>query len=84
MSKYRKKPIVIEAIVFTPGLWTYDRSLCEEYQIRYDSADLFFVNTLEGNMLVSDGDYVIRGIAGEHYPCRPDIFRATYEPVEEK
>lgn len=39
------------------------------------------IQTLEGRMNVSAGDYVIRGVQGEHYPCKPDIFAATYEPV---
>lgn len=41
----------------------------------------FFVKTLEGNMRVSDGDWIITGVKGEKYPCKPDIFEATYEPV---
>jgi len=42
------------------------------------------IRTLEGEMTASPGDYIITGIKGEAYPCKPDIFEATYEPVEEK
>jgi len=41
-----------------------------------------YIKTLEGNMLVSSGDWIITGVAGEKYPCKPDIFEATYEAVE--
>ena len=43
-----------------------------------------WINTLEGGHIVCPGDWIITGIKGEHYPCKPDIFEATYEPVEEK
>ena len=42
-----------------------------------------WIATLEGGHIVSPGDYIIKGIKGEHYPCKPDIFEATYEKVEE-
>ena len=41
------------------------------------------IKTLEGDMIASEGDYIIKGISGEFYPCKPDIFKATYEEVEE-
>lgn len=41
-----------------------------------------FIHTLEGDMIVSPGDYVIKGVKGEFYPCKPDIFEQTYEPIE--
>ena len=59
--KYRKKPVVIEAVL-----------LEERTEI----------HTLEGTMVGQAGDYLITGVAGEQYPCRADIFHATYEPVE--
>ena len=43
----------------------------------------FFIRTLEGDLIVSEGDWIITGVAGERYPCKPDIFEATYEPVTE-
>lgn len=46
-------------------------------------SQIFFIHTLEGNMRVKPGDWIITGIAGEKYPCKPDIFEQTYEKVEE-
>ncbi|MFF9309907.1 hypothetical protein ACF1BS_03260 [Streptomyces sp. NPDC014748] len=43
--------------------------------------DVFYIHTLEGEMRATDGDWIIKGVAGEFYPCRDDIFRATYEAV---
>ncbi len=97
MAKYRKKPVVIEAYQFTKeiiekycfddvplpdgiklGQASYhkeDRKL-HSYRIKID--------TLEGETyLVSEGDWIIKGIKGEFYPCKSDIFEATYEPVME-
>ena len=89
--RYRKKPVVIDAwkwtgkitdelkdIVTKPPFASYvalmpdgteERTLC--------------IRTLEGEMTVSIGDYIIRGVNGEYYPCKPDIFEKTYEKVEE-
>ena len=66
MAKYRKLPVVIEATRFLPE----------------DKTDRMYLNTLEGKMRVSHGDWIITGIAGEKYPCKDAIFRGTYEPVE--
>lgn len=86
MKKYRKKPVVIEAVQY--DLEESNRSEiiqfigAEEY-----SEDLIEegieIKTLEGKMKVSPGDFVIKGIKGEFYPCKPDIFEATYEEVKE-
>lgn len=86
MSKYRKKPIVIDAIEWTLhtskeeilSLGPTDRDM---YQ---DSDGNLFIKTLEGDMKAGIGDYIIKGIKGEFYPCKGDIFRATYELVEEQ
>lgn len=74
MSKYRKKPIVIEATQWHTG---------DEFEgVYYNSdEDRWWINTLEGPLRVSDGDWIITGVKGERYPCRDDIFRMTYEPV---
>ena len=86
MAKYRKKPIEIEAIQYDginitevenfvgkklPTVWLY----VEDTQL--------VIPTLEGNMKVSKGDYVTKGIKGEFYPCKPNIFEQTYELVEQ-
>lgn len=89
--KYRKKPIVIEAIQFDP-LSTHRMELPEGVEgLNSPGADNwgyegceFWIETLEGRMKVSRGDWIIKGIKGEFYPCKPDIFEATYEPVKEK
>jgi hypothetical protein len=78
--KYRKKPVVIEALVFNGENYKE----CEAF-IGKDNVDntLSYPNikTLEGVMRVSVGDYIIRGVQGECYPCKPDIFKATYDRV---
>ena len=81
--RFRKKPVVIEAVVWTGDNW-------------YEVATWIGLNahpslgvvgrqlripTLEGDHLASPGDYIIRGVQGEFYPCKPDIFRQTYDPV---
>lgn len=76
--KYRKKPIVIEA--FRLGM----EAAPEWYPYRIDSFHGVagtIVPTLEGQMLGGHGDYIIRGIEGEIYPCKAEIFEKTYEPA---
>ena len=80
-NKYRKKPVVIEA---------WQNSDENEFPAWVDSADVgrepgevILINTLEGVMKAMPGDYIIKGIQGEVYPCKPDIFEATYEVVNE-
>jgi hypothetical protein len=81
MSKFRKKPVVIEASQFTGEnkeeiiLFTGDLLGVES-----DDGDLMII-TLEGSLRASPGDWIIKGIQGEFYPCKPDIFAATYEPA---
>lgn len=85
--KFRKKPIVIEAIQ-----WTGDKNQKEDpewlvkainnSQITISYPDML-INTLEGKMIARPGDFIIRGINGEIYPCKPDIFAKTYDMVEE-
>ena len=91
--EYRKKPVVIEAIQYDgtnaneiiefcngyatichPNPFTYVDGSREEH---------ITINTLEGHMKVSAGDFVIKGVSGEFYPCKPDIFEKTYEIVQE-
>lgn len=88
MAKYRKKPIVIDAFQ-----WNGDKSTQELFKfLGKTNGSVFAPNndeeslvifTLEGDMKASIGDWVIRGIKGELYPCKNDIFIATYELVEE-
>ena len=78
MKKYRKKPIVIEAEQFLPP----DKWVDGVYIDSTSSTD-FSIDTLEGDHEVTPGDWIITGIAGEKYPCKPGIFEATYEPVDD-
>ncbi len=85
--KFRKKPVVIEAMQFDGSnaevlveAFQFSASLMRS--VEGSSDPLLTVATLEGNMVVSIGDWVIRGVKGELYPCKPDIFEATYEAAE--
>ena len=95
--KYRKKPVVIEAFQYDGDLMGSDGKFYvpdwavkahEEGTLYFDSVDPeappcdLFIRTLEGVHHASVGDYVIQGVNGELYPCKPDIFRKTYEVVE--
>ena len=75
MPKFRKKPIVIEAEEF---LGQKHPAIC-----RCEMPKNWHIHTLEGQMEIKCNDWLIKGVAGEFYPCHPDIFRATYESVEE-
>lgn len=83
MAKYRKKPVVVEAVQVTDG-W-FDDDLPNPLHPSGMPWTLvgrsIVIETLEGNMTARVGDYIITGVQGEHYPCKPDIFEATYEPV---
>ena len=88
MNKYRKKPVVIDAVQFDG---TEESALniasIEDFKgvidFKSGNFDGFYILTLEGRMYVSPGDYVIRGVQGEYYPCKPDIFEMTYEKLED-
>lgn len=82
MAKYRKKPMEVDAIQVIYGQTTPNQVIkelgCNPIKSFRDEPH---IGTLEGRMLISDGDYVIRGVKGEYYPSKADIFRATYEEV---
>ncbi len=86
MKRYRKKPVIIEAVQWKEGDThpaVMDRALLSEEWCYNNSSDgRYYINTLEGEHIVKDGDYIIKGVKGEHYPCKPDIFEMTYEKVE--
>lgn len=89
---YRKKPVTISAVQ-----WTGDNLLeCIRFmgqEVNFEDSNKFDdyrtmvrnkglqIDTLEGVMIVSDGDYIIKGVRGEFYPCKPDIFKETYEII---
>lgn len=82
--KYRKKPVVIEAIqIEKKDLFGEMEKIVnfvgeDNLDFDYDTSEVF-ISTLEGNMKLSPDDYIIKGVQGEFYPCKPDIFEATYE-----
>jgi len=79
---YRKKPVVIEAIQWTGDNFGVVGKFSESIFGPYGKESHLEINTLEGRMKADVGDWIIRGIKGEIYPCKPDIFEQTYEPVE--
>lgn len=89
---YRKKPVVVEAfklgIDYIPD-WFMDKVTTNEIILHSSSTGFHHtpdtnadINTLEGVMHANYGDYIIKGVNGEIYPCKPDIFEKTYEPVK--
>lgn len=95
VKDYRKRPVIVQAVEFVLGEHTKrewlefvptanigtlvkdfenDPEAMESKDIRF-----FLIPTLEGDMEVSDGDYIIQGIAGEFYPCKPEVFKKSYE-----
>lgn len=94
MAKYRKKPVVIEAITFDElveygkanggnivnGMpWIFDY---KGHSITHENDELYLIPTLEGVHNFTPADMLITGVQGEIYPCKNDIFEATYEPAE--
>lgn len=83
MSLYRKKPVVIEARQFNGKngmdllVWSKGTELEEDF-----TGDYIEIKTLEGTMRADKNDWIIKGVKGEFYPCKPDIFEATYEEVK--
>ena len=79
--KYRKKPIVIEAEQWFPGkeIEGVYRNISDNISLKFDYA---WIDTLECKMKVFPGDWIIRGIENELYPCKDSIFKKTYEKIE--
>lgn len=81
--KFRKKPVVIDAVQ-----WTGNANEIESFMkqpmlsVFENDKPTLKITTLEGTMTAEPGDWIIRGIKGEFYPCKPDIFEATYEKVQ--
>jgi hypothetical protein len=89
MSKYQKKPVVIEAVQNSTVLGMINDPIPEWFKaglrdgtITEADEGAWAIKTLEGTMIANRGDWIIRGVKGELYPCKPDIFDATYEAVE--
>lgn len=84
MPKFRKKPVVIEAVQIRAGEQPYELAQAViDGVVRYTEDGTVLIKTLEGVMSASPGDWIIKGVAGELYPCKPDIFEKTYEAVND-
>lgn len=89
MTKFRKKPVVIDALQWNgAGLpvpipeWFMEPWTNRTIDRHPEDRSILVIKTLEGTMLAQTSDWIIRGVKGEFYPCKPDIFAATYEKVE--
>lgn len=86
--KYRKKPVEIEAVQFTRDNWaeivSFTNGAARDITIerRPNGKCTCIIPTLEGDHIANENDYIIKGVNGEFYPCKPDIFSKTYEAVE--
>ena len=80
--KFRKKPVVIEAVRWTGKNLDVMHEFLNAHTLRYDGGFNLSIKTLEGTMMATPGDWIIKGVKGEFYPCKPDIFEASYEPSE--
>lgn len=90
MPQFRKKPVVIEAVqwhganvqeILDFGMTGPQPSWGDDFTVNSEASEVYIL-TKEGKMTASLNDWIIRGVQGEFYPCKPDIFDATYEPVE--
>ena len=92
MAQYRKKPVVVEAVTISEfrdafiasqwqGIPSWVKEASDSGQVRLSQGGVV-IKTLEGTMRGEPDDWIIRGVQGEIYPCKPDIFAATYDPVK--
>ena len=89
MEKYRKKPVVIDAVQLTTANYQAVSTIIAAagYNVRHASKPPMravtgiVIETLEGDMTADFGDFIIKGVQGEFYPCKPEIFEKTYEKV---
>ena len=86
MAKYRKKPVIIDACLFDGNIRSIDDfpiSEVRKFKLGSENGQYYLIiPTLEGDMKASKGDYIIKGINGEFYPCKPDVFEKTYDIIE--
>jgi len=89
-KRFRKKPVVVEAMQYTLEDRDAVIAFCKPQHAAIDDDGSEYellnlrINTLEGTMRVGPGDWVIKGVKGEFYPCKDDVFRAIYEEIEEE
>ena len=85
MAKFRKKAVEIEAVKFTRNNWDDVKSFTNNtahtltVERRINGIATCIIPTLEGRHIATEGDWIIKGVKGEFYPCKPDIFAATYD-----
>lgn len=85
IKKFRKKPVVVEAIKYTGtdenkiDIWNF----CRGVNVYVDEKEHYVISALDGAMIANVGDYIIKDIYGEIYPCKSDIFEKIYELVED-
>lgn len=82
MAKYRKNPVSVDAFRFGYDLIPSEMAGDDRIRIHFDPDFHMIIHTLEGDMRANFGDYIIKGVQGELYPCKPDIFEATYSSDE--
>lgn len=87
VKEYIKKPIKVQAIQFFRNkeiVSEISKFMGKEVEVRYRDYNepVLFIDTLEGLEVASEGDFIIKGIKGEFYPCKPDVFEKTYAPIE--
>lgn len=87
---YRKKPVEIEAVQWKGDNFNEIKQFSNDSELIRQALDfdgkpygILYINTLEGRHIAKVGDYIIKGVKGEFYPCKPEIFQMTYEEVEE-
>lgn len=81
--KYKKKPVVIEAIQWNGSNTQEVLDFCKGSCVEKTKGAYLYIITLEGGHIASVGDFIIKGVEGEFYPCKPDIFEKTYEVFED-
>lgn len=82
IKQYTKKPVTIEAIQWTGKNTTQIVAFCSDcFTYHRNNEPVLMINTLEGAMTASINDYIIKGVKGEFYACKPDIFHLTYDAV---
>ena len=85
IKKYKKKPVEIEAVQYLGNNLDEIEAFIDQSLLYYgninDEEGVLGIPTLEGIMQASIGDYIIKGVRGEYYPCKPDIFKITYDEV---
>jgi hypothetical protein len=87
IQNFRKKPVEIEALKFTRSNWEELKAFTNEtahslkIERRINGVATCIIPTLEGQHIATEGDFIIKGVKGEFYPCKPDIFKSTYDEV---